>query len=87
MMHHILHMLSQRTLSGPAWTRNATAEAHLSGTERGTQEFLAGISWVVSHAQLYQFFLYTANLKKMSVQAYQKSSLSFWLLCDSGVSI
>lgn len=47
-------MLSQTTLSGPAWTRNATAEGHLSGGEKETQEFLADTSWVVSHAQLYQ---------------------------------
>lgn len=88
MVHHILHMLSQTTLSGPPWNRNITAEGHLSGRERETQEFLGDPSWVVSHAQLYQWcikavlFVYSKLTENECARLSEKQSLLL-ALCNS----
>lgn len=87
-MCHILHVLSQTMLLGPTGARNAPAEGHLPGRERNTgvsgRYFVGGIACSVISGMHYRklHFLYSVKTQKMNVQAYRRSSLSFWLLHD-----
>ena len=65
-MSHILHMLSQATLSGPTWARNATAEGHLPGREKHKS------FWQIHHGWYHTLSYIRDALQKAALFVYSK---------------